>query len=129
MSAALQERRYTKSHEWVKKIDDTTVSVGITEFAQQQLGDIVFVDLPEVSQQLLSGDDVAVVESVKTAADIYMPMSGTVAKVNTVLASEPEQVNQDPFNEGWLFYLTVSDWNEYDALLSYDDYQSTVTGE
>jgi glycine cleavage system H protein len=97
--------KYTGSHEWVRQ-DGADVTVGITDFAQDQLGDIVFVELPQPGQQVQAGAQVAVVESVKTASDIYAPLSGTVTAVNPALAETPELVNRSPYQDGWLFRLS-----------------------
>ena len=97
--------RYTKEHEWVKK-DGT---IGVTHYAQKQLGDVVYVELPEVGREVKAGETVAVVESVKTASDIYSPASGTIVAVNAALGSAPEQVNGEPYGDGWLFKLDVTE--------------------
>jgi len=118
--------RYAKTHEWARKDDDGTVVVGITDFAQDQLGDVVFVELPEVGRKVAKGDTVAVIESVKTASDIYAPMSGEVVAVNTALESRPETINESPYEEGWLFSLAPSSVAEYDELLDAQAYGSTL---
>lgn len=123
-----EDLKYAKSHEWVSAAEDGVVTVGITAFAQDQLGDVVFVELPEAGTRVTAGDAVAVVESVKTASDIYAPMSGEVAEVNDVLEGTPEKVNQDPYGSGWLFRLTVEDEGEREDLLDADGYR-TVTEE
>ena len=105
--------RYTKDHEYITA-DGT---VGITPYAQEQLGDIVFVELPQVGQQLKAGDEAAVVESVKAASEIYAPASGTVTAVNTALGGEPGLINSAPETEGWIFKLALDDASELDALL------------
>lgn len=113
---------YSPSHEW-SKLDGDVLTVGITDFAQDQLGDVVFVELPTVGKQMSAGGAVAVVESVKTASDIYAPVSGEVVEVNSVLEDAPETLNSDPYEEGWMFRLRVSDTSELDKLLSAADYQ------
>ena len=113
---------YSPSHEW-SKLDGDILTVGITDFAQDQLGDVVFVELPTVGKQMSAGGAVAVVESVKTASDIYAPVSGEVTKVNSALEDAPETLNSDPYEEGWMFKLRVSDAGELDKLLSAADYQ------
>ena len=100
----MAERRYAETHEWVA-VDGETATVGITEYAQAQLGDVVFLELPRVGQRLAAGDSFGVVESVKAASDIYAPIDGTVAAVNEDLAQNPELVNRDPFGAGWLIKL------------------------
>lgn len=101
--------RYTKEHEWLRAEADGTVSVGITDYAQGHLGDIVFVQLPEAGATLAAGDEAAVIESVKTAGEINMAVNGTVTEVNSALADEPAKVNEDPMGEGWFFKIKTSD--------------------
>lgn len=117
---------YLATHEWVKFIDDTTAVVGITDFAQDQLGDIVFVELPEVDTDVTKGDQVAEVESVKTVSDIYTPFTGVISKVNTDLEDAPESVNETPF-ENWLF--EVSNITDKEELLNLEDYNKVVEEE
>ena len=114
--------KYSASHEW-SKLDGDTLTVGITDFAQDQLGDVVFVELPEVGQAVTAGSAVAVVESVKTASDIYAPVSGEVTEVNTALENTPETINTAPYESGWMFKLRVTDTAELEKLLSAEDYQ------
>lgn len=114
--------KYSPSHEW-SKVDGDVLTVGITDFAQEQLGDVVFVELPEIGAQVAAGGAVAVVESVKTASDIYAPASGEVLEVNSALEDAPETLNSDPYEGGWMFRLRVADTAELDRLLSADDYQ------
>jgi len=121
--------RYTRSHEWIGEVDDGVVTVGITAYAQEQLGDVVYVELPEVGVHVAAGDAVAVVESVKTASDIYAPLSGTVEAVNDVLADTPETINEAPFEGGWLFRLRVEDAAKRDALLDAGGYRRVVEQE
>lgn len=103
----MAERRYSETHEWVT-VEGGTATVGITEYAQAQLGDVVFIELPRVGQHLAPGDTFGVVESVKAASDLYSPVEGTVTAVNDALSQSPETVNRDPFGEGWLLRLEVS---------------------
>jgi glycine cleavage system H protein len=105
MSHVPKQLQYTKDHEWVRRDDDGTVVVGITDHAQQQLGELVYVELPEAGRTLSPGDALAVVESTKAASDVYAPIAGSVLGVNPVLASEPEHVNKDPYGAGWLVRL------------------------
>ncbi len=114
--------KYSASHEW-SKLDGDTLTVGVTDFAQDQLGDVVFVELPEVGKTVAAGSAVAVVESVKTASDIYAPVSGEVLEVNTALEESPETINTAPYEGGWMFKLRVSDAAEMEKLLSAEDYQ------
>ena len=124
MSQTPSELKYASSHEWARLEEDGTVTVGISDHAQDALGDVVFVELPEVGITLGAGDEAGVVESVKAASDIYTPVSGEVLAVNEQLDDEPETVNADPYNDGWIFKVQPSDASELDALLSADDYQS-----
>lgn len=110
------ELKYTESHEWVRAEADGTFTVGITEYAQDALGDIVFVELPKVGKALTAGDDAAVVESVKAASDIYAPVSGEVVAVNTAVADAPDSINADAYS-AWLFKLKPSDPNSFNGLL------------
>lgn len=129
MSDIPKERLYTKTHEWVENDGDGTVTVGITDYAQGALGDLVFVELPEVGNKLGAGDACAVVESVKAASDIYAPVDGEVAEVNEQLADSPELINQDPYGEGWLMKLAVDDESALDDLLDADAYEAIVEDE
>ncbi|KAB8305329.1 glycine cleavage system protein GcvH [Erwinia endophytica] len=126
MSHVPNELKYRDSHEWVRKEDDGTWTVGITEHAQELLGDMVFVDLPEVGNTYSQGEDCAVAESVKAASDIYAPLSGEVIAVNDALDSEPELVNSAPYAEGWLFRMKASDESEVDSLLDADAYKTSI---
>ncbi|MCK4393049.1 glycine cleavage system protein GcvH [Candidatus Bipolaricaulota bacterium] len=114
--------RYTKEHEWVD-LEGNHAKVGITEHAQDKLGDIVFVELPAVGTAVKKGENLATVESVKAVGDIYAPMSGAVVEVNTQLESSPETINQDPYGAGWLVILEVSDPSEADSLLDASGYE------
>jgi glycine cleavage system H protein len=117
MSDIPGDLKYTKNHEWVRVNDSGTLTIGITDHAQGQLGDLVFVELPEVGQELAAGDSFAVVESVKAASDVYVPVAGTVTGVNEKLADSPELVNQDPYGEGFLMTLELKDSDDLGALL------------
>lgn len=117
--------KFTKDHEWVK-VEGDVVVVGISQFAQSQLGDVVFVDLPVVGKQLSKGDDAAVVESVKAASDIYAPVSGEIIEVNAELEAEPSLANQDPENTGWFFKLKLSNPSDLDGLMDAAAYQAFV---
>jgi glycine cleavage system H protein len=117
--------RFNKDHEWVR-IDGTEAVVGITDYAQTQLGDIVHVDLPAVGKRIEQGKEVAAVESVKAANELYSPISGEVTDVNTALAEDPTKINADPMGEGWFFKLRVTDAAELDALMDEAAYQKFV---
>ena len=129
MSHTPTELKYASSHEWARLEDDGTVTVGISDHAQGALGDVVFVELPELGTILAAGDEAGVVESVKAASDIYAPVGGEVIEVNTALEDEPEMVNAEPYNEGWFFKLQPSDTDELDALLSAGEYQRQFDDE
>lgn len=121
--------KYTKSHEWVRREADGTLTVGISDHAQELMGDLVYVELPEAGRTLEAGKECAVVESVKAASDVYAPVSGEITEVNTALADKPETVNQDPYGEGWLFRLKPADPGELDGLLDADAYAAQVAAE
>lgn len=122
MSEILSDRRYSESHEWASEEDQGVVKVGITDHAQAQLGDLVFVELPEVGAHVAQGDACAVVESVKAASDIYSPVSGEVVGINDQLADAPEMVNSDPYNDGWLFSVRIEDAEELNGLMTAEGY-------
>ena len=126
MSNIPLELKYAASHEWVRVESDGIVTVGITEHAQDLLGDMVFVELPDVDDTISVGDDVAVAESVKAASDIYAPISGTVVEINEALEDSPELVNSDAFGEGWLFKVKLDDAGELDSLLDADGYTAAI---
>lgn len=123
------ELLYTSSHEWVRVEPDGTVVIGITDFAQNHLGELVFVDSPDLDAGLDQGDEVAVVESVKAAADVYSPLSGTVIAINDDLEDAPSLVNSDPYGDGWLFKLQLTAKEELDDLMKAEDYQSHLAEE
>ena len=129
MSNTPSELKYATSHEWARLEEDGTVTVGITDHAQEALGDVVFVELPEVGASLAAGDEAGVVESVKAASDIYAPVGGEVIAINGTLEDEPETVNSDPYHDGWFFTLQPGDTSELDALLSAEDYQQQCADE
>ena len=126
MSNVPAELKYSKEHEWLRKEADGSYTVGITEHAQELLGDMVFVDLPEVGATVSAGDDCAVAESVKAASDIYAPVSGEIVEVNGALESEPELVNSDPYSDGWLFRIKASDESELESLMDADAYKTSI---
>jgi glycine cleavage system H protein len=121
------DRKYTKEHEWIK-IEGTAATIGITDYAQESLGDIVFVDLPKIGSDIESGKTFGTVESVKAVSDLYAPASGTVTAINDALATAPEQVNKDAHG-AWMLKLTLSDPNQANALLSAADYEKFVAAE
>jgi glycine cleavage system H protein len=118
--------KYTASHEWILDNGDGTVTVGITDHAQELLGDVVFVELPEVSREVSKGEDFSLVESVKAASDIYAPLSGEVIEVNESLVDSPETLNESAYDAGWIAKLKLADAAELDALLDANAYQATV---
>ncbi len=128
MSDIPSDLRYAASHEWARLEADGSVTVGISDHAQEALGDVVFVELPEVGQQLTAGQEAGVVESVKAASDIYAPVSGEVLEVNSALADSPEQVNGDPYGS-WFFRLQPSDKAELDKLLDADGYKASCDSD
>jgi len=121
-----QTLKYTESHEWIADNGDGTVTVGITAVATDQLGDLVYVELPKVGAQITRGDGCAVVESTKAAADVYAPISGVVTAVNTDLAEQPGRVNESPYAAGWLFKLKPANAAELSTLLTRDDYAKSA---
>jgi len=129
MSHIPADLRYARTHEWVRDEGNGRVTIGITEHAQQSLGDLVFVELPGEQGNIQAGDTCAVVESVKAASDIYAPVDGEVVAVNEALADAPEQVNQDPYGEGWLFVMQATDPGELEELLDADGYAEVVAEE
>jgi glycine cleavage system H protein len=126
MSNIPSELKYATSHEWVRSEGNGVVTIGITEHAQGLLGDMVFVELPDVDDEVSTGDDVAVAESVKAASDIYAPVSGKVIEVNEDLEDSPELVNSDAFGAGWLFKIQLDDAAELDALLDAEGYANSI---
>lgn len=129
MSNIPSELKFTKTHEWVRLEDDGSITVGITDHAQELLGDIVFVELPEVNTAVNSGEDAGVVESVKAASDIYSPVSGEIIAINEELADTPEIINSDPYGTGWIFRVAPTDEGEVTELLDSDSYEDLVNSE
>lgn len=121
--------KYAKSHEWAQRLDNGHVRVGITAHAQDQLGDMVFIELPETGRQVKAGEECAVVESVKAASDVYAPVSGTVIKTNAAVADSPETVNHAPYSDGWLFEIEPSNPAELDKLLDAHAYAAVAESE
>ncbi|MDD3762745.1 MAG: glycine cleavage system protein GcvH [Nevskiales bacterium] len=129
MSNVPADLKYVKSHEWLRVEADGTVTIGITDHAQEALGDLVFVETPEAGRQLAAGDSCAVVESVKAASDVYAPIAGEVIAANETLGSSPEVLNSDPYGEGWMWKMKPADAAEIDKLLDaagYEDYLKTL---
>ena len=122
MSNVPEELRYTKSHEWIRVDEDGNLTVGITYHAQEQMGDLVYVELPDVGRTVGGAEELAVVESVKAASDVYSPLAGEVAEVNEALTDAPELVNSDPYGGGWLFKLTPNDVSDLDDMMDADEY-------
>src|SRR5215470_16554228 len=120
--------RYTKEHEWVK-VDGDVATVGITPYAQEQLGDVVFVELPEVGRKAEQRKEIAVVESVKAASEIFAPVSGEIVEVNKALPEQPATVNSDPLGEGWFFKLRIADKGQLDGLMDENAYKAFCEGE
>ena len=117
---------YTKEHEWLRREDDGSVTVGITDHAQAALGDLVYVELPEVDQELEAEGEMAVVESVKAASDVYAPIAGKVVEVNEELADDPEKINEDPYGDGWIVRIEPAGDADESGLMSPDDYQALL---
>jgi len=126
MSQNPEELKYAVTHEWVKLEDDNIIKIGITDFAQEQLGDLVYIELPEVGRQLAAEQQCAVVESVKTASDLFCPVAGEVIAINESLADAPEQVNDDAFNT-WLFSLRINSIDDLDRLLDAEGYEKVIS--
>ena len=129
MNEVPSDLKFLDSHEWVK-VDDNTVIVGISDHAQNELGEVVFVELPAIGDEFVSGDEAAVVESVKAASEVYTPISGEVIEVNEALEENPELVNTSPYEDGWFFKLKVSDENlgSIDSLMTAEEYSSMLDG-
>ena len=129
MSNIPADLKYAISHEWVRDEGNGVVTIGISDFAQEKLGDVVFVELPEVDAVIEAGEEAGVVESVKAASDIFSPVGGTVLEINEGLEDSPEMVNSDPYDDGWFFKLKISDPQELEGLLSADEYKEICEAE
>ena len=129
MSEIPSELKYTKEHEWIRLDDEGNAVVGITDHAQELLGDMVYVELPEVDDSIATGDETGVVESVKAASDIYAPISGEIIEVNEELGDAPENVNSEPYDSGWLYKMTVGNEGDLDELLTADEYSELIADE
>jgi glycine cleavage system H protein len=119
--------KYAKSHEWVRDDGDGVVTVGISDFAQEKMTELVYVELPEADREIEAGDELAVVESVKSASDIYAPVSGTVIEANAALEDDPTIVNNAPYSDGWMFRIRLSDPATLDALMNAADYEKLIS--
>ncbi len=124
-----EDFRFTNDHEWADDQGDGTVRIGVTHFAQEALGDIVFVELPAEDEEFDKGDAFGVVESVKTVSDVYAPVSGRVVEVNDELESAPELVNDSPYDEGWIVEIEMSDPDEFEELMTADEYEGFLEGQ
>jgi len=129
MSEIPSDLRYTKSHEWVRLEEDGTVTVGITDHAQELLGDLVFVELPEVGATISADEACCVVESVKAASDVYMPITGEVVDTNQLLVDEPEIINGSPYDDGWVFKIQPDDADDIEQLMDASTYESEIADE
>lgn len=129
MSRTPKDLKYTKSHEWLRAESDGTYTVGITDHAQDLMGDMVYVELPEVGKKLTAGKETAVVESVKAASDVYAPLSGEVVAVNSALGDSPETVNKDPYGAGWMFRIKAANAADAKTLLDAKAYEALVASE
>ena len=121
----MSEKKYTKEHEWVE-VDGDTATVGITNHAQESLGDIVFIDLPTIGKEFKSNEELCVIESVKAASDIYAPIDGEVIEINNNLNDDASIVNQDPEKEGWIFKMKMADPNQYNSLMTLEEYLASL---
>jgi glycine cleavage system H protein len=126
MSHVEEDLKYADTHEWVRMDDESIVTVGISDHAQHLLGELVYVELPEVGDEIEAGEECGVVESVKAASDVYAPVSGTIIEVNDVLERTPELVNGEPYGDGWLYRIKINDSTEIDSLMSADQYEASI---
>ncbi|MDX1384484.1 MAG: glycine cleavage system protein GcvH [Thermoanaerobaculia bacterium] len=129
MSKYPTDRLYSNEHEWIRAEDDDIAVIGITEFAQEELGDVVFVEVPQVGETFGAGDEIGTIESVKAVAELYTPVSGEVVEVNADLEDRPELVNEEPHDGGWLIHLRMSDRGELDSLLDAEGYSEFIASE
>ncbi|OPH33653.1 Glycine cleavage system H protein [Moraxella lacunata] len=126
MSNIPSDLKYVASHEWLKLEDDGIITVGITDHAQDLLGDVVFVELPEVGRTVSADEEIAVVESVKAASDVYAPIAGEIVEINEELVDSPELANEDPYGKAWFFKIKPANPADYDGLMSADDYEGSL---
>ena len=129
MSQTPSELKYATSHEWARLEEDGTITVGISDHAQDALGDVVFVELPEVGVSISAGDSVAVIESVKAASDTYAPVSGEIIEINEELEDSPERINDDPYGDGWMYRVKMEDPGEANDLLDADSYSESIVDD
>ena len=129
MSKYPTDRLYSNEHEWIRSEDDDIAVIGITEFAQEELGDVVFVEVPQVGETFGAGDEIGTIESVKAVAELYTPVSGEVVEVNADLEDRPELVNEEPHDGGWLIHLRMSDRGELDSLLDAEGYSEFIASK
>ncbi|AKO51613.1 glycine cleavage system protein H [Marinobacter psychrophilus] len=129
MSDVPSDLKYLETHQWVRVDKNGLATVGITDFAQQQLGDVVYIGVPELGATVTGGEEAGVAESVKSASDVFSPVTGEVVEINELLEDEPEKVNEDPYGEGWLFRVKMSDDGELDGLMDADTYSDLVAAE
>lgn len=126
MSNIPADLKYVASHEWLRQEEDGTITVGITHHAQDLLGDIVYVELPEVGTNVEVDAEIAVVESVKAASDVYAPIAGEIVEINNAIVDAPETVNEDPYGEGWFFKIKPANASDYEGLMDADEYESSL---
>jgi len=129
MSDVPSDLKYLETHQWVRVDENGLATVGITDFAQQQLGDVVYIGVPELGAIVTGGEEAGVAESVKSASDVFSPVTGEVVEINELLEDEPEKVNEDPYGEGWLFRVKMTDDGELDGLMDADTYSDLVAAE
>ncbi|MCK7549789.1 glycine cleavage system protein GcvH [Marinobacter koreensis] len=129
MSEIPSDLKYIETHQWVRVADDGTATVGITDFAQEQLGDVVYIGVPDLGVTVNGGEEAGVAESVKSASDVFSPVTGEVIAINDALEDEPELVNEDPYGEGWMFRVRLSDAGELDGLMDATSYAEHVAAE
>lgn len=129
MSDIPSDLKYIETHQWVRVADDGTATVGITDFAQEQLGDVVYIGVPDLGVTVNGGEEAGVAESVKSASDVFSPVTGEVIEVNESLEDEPEKVNEDPYGEGWIFKVKLADKGELDGLMDAAAYSEHVAAE
>ncbi|MBK1852768.1 MULTISPECIES: glycine cleavage system protein GcvH [unclassified Marinobacter] len=126
MSETPPDLKYIETHQWVRVDADGTATVGITDFAQEQLGDVVYIGVPDVGDTVTGGEEAGVAESVKSASDVFSPVTGEVVEINESLEDEPEKVNEDPYGDGWMFKVKLADKGELDGLMDADAYAEHV---
>ena len=129
MSEIPADLKYIETHQWVRVADDGTATVGITDFAQEQLGDVVYIGLPDVGDTVTGGEEAGVAESVKSASDVFSPVTGEVIAINEALEEEPEKVNEEPYGDGWLFRVRLSDNGELEGLMDAAGYRDLLADE